>query len=252
MLGHPRGDGQDVGVEDDVLRRKARLLRQEAVGTRAHLDATLAGIRLPLFVEGHHYHGGTVAAQGAGVQEEFLLAFLQRYGVDYTLSLHTLQPRLDDPPIGRIEHHGDTGDIRLGGDEVEEIDHLRAGIQEAVVHVDVDDLRPIFHLLAGDTEGFVVFLLVDEAEELARTGHVAALAYVDKIILRFHLQHIQSGQTQVGRLPHRHVQLGILHQVCESGDVFIGGAAASAKDIYQSFFHKRTHFPLHVVGCLIV
>ena len=47
--------------------RKADLLRQDAVGAFADLDAALEGVRLALFVEGHHDHGGAVAADQAGL-----------------------------------------------------------------------------------------------------------------------------------------------------------------------------------------
>ena len=54
------GDGEDVGVEDDVLGRKADLLGQDLVGALADLDLALLRVRLALLVEGHHDHGGPV------------------------------------------------------------------------------------------------------------------------------------------------------------------------------------------------
>ena len=56
------GHGQDVGIEDDVLRREADLLGQDAVGARADLDLALDGVGLALLVEGHDDHGRAVAA----------------------------------------------------------------------------------------------------------------------------------------------------------------------------------------------
>ncbi|KAG1248084.1 hypothetical protein G6F68_013936 [Rhizopus microsporus] len=55
------GDGEDVRVEDDVLRREADLVDQDAVGAGADLDLARAGIGLAAFVEGHHHCGGAVA-----------------------------------------------------------------------------------------------------------------------------------------------------------------------------------------------
>ena len=113
-------------------------------------------------------------------------------------------------------------------------------------------LRPVLHLLAGDAQGLVVFLLVDEAEELSRTRHVAALAHVDKIVLRLHLQHIQPGEAEHLTFLGRHMQFRSLHQAGESRDVLVRGAATSAEDVHQAFIHERLHLGGHLVGRLVV
>ena len=86
---------EDVGIEDDVLRRKADLLGQQLVGPLADGDLALDGVGLALLVEGHHHHGGAVAQHLPGVFEERLLAFLHGDRVDDRLALHALQARLD-------------------------------------------------------------------------------------------------------------------------------------------------------------
>ena len=43
---------------------------------------------------------------------------------------------------------GHAGDVGLGGDEVEEGHHRLFGIEQALVHVDVDDLRAVLDLVA--------------------------------------------------------------------------------------------------------
>src|SRR3546814_4852863 len=53
VLLHAGGDGEDVGVEDDVLGREADLLGADLVGARAELDLAFAGIGLAMFVEGN-------------------------------------------------------------------------------------------------------------------------------------------------------------------------------------------------------
>ncbi len=62
VLLDPRGDREDVRVEDQVLRREAGLLGEQAVGALADLDLALDGVGLALLVEGHHDDGGAVAA----------------------------------------------------------------------------------------------------------------------------------------------------------------------------------------------
>jgi hypothetical protein len=47
------GDGEDVGIEDDVLREEAHLLGQEAVRALADLELALGRRRLALLVELH-------------------------------------------------------------------------------------------------------------------------------------------------------------------------------------------------------
>ena len=54
------GDGEDVGVEDDVFRREADLVDQQAIGALADLGLASESIRLALLVEGHHHHRGAV------------------------------------------------------------------------------------------------------------------------------------------------------------------------------------------------
>src|SRR5690606_40162561 len=57
-----------------------------------------------------------------------------------------------DLKFRRIDHHRYASDIRLGGDQVEEVDHRPFRIDQALVHVDIDDLGAVFHLVAGDDE----------------------------------------------------------------------------------------------------
>ena len=93
VLLHAGGDGQDVGVKNNVLRRKAGLLRQNFVGAGANFLAALEGVGLAALVKGHHDDGRAVAADQPGLLEEFFLAFLEADGVDHGLALHALQAR---------------------------------------------------------------------------------------------------------------------------------------------------------------
>src|SRR3546814_14519046 len=76
------GDGEDVGVEDDVLGREADLLCEDLVGARADLDLAFAGIGLALFVEGHDHGRRAVAQHRPGLLDECGLALLHRDRVD--------------------------------------------------------------------------------------------------------------------------------------------------------------------------
>ena len=128
--------------------------------------------------------------------EEGFLALFQGNGIDDALALHTHQSRFDDVPFRGVDHHRHAGDIRLGGNEIQEGRHLLARIEQAVVHVDINDLRPVFHLFPGNGEGFFVILLFNEAEELTRPCDIAPLAYVDKVVFRLDFQHFEAGEHQ--------------------------------------------------------
>ena len=172
----PGGDGQHVGVEDDVLRGKACLLGEQAVGTGAYRDAPFEGVGLPLFVKGHDHRGRPVGTDEAGFLQERGLALLETDGVDDALTLHALQSGLDGCPLGRVNHHGHTGHVRLRAQVVEESAHFGRRVEHGIVHVDVKHLRPVLHLAAGEAQGFLVSLVLDEPQEFARARHVAAFA----------------------------------------------------------------------------
>ena len=73
VLLHAGGDGEDVGVEDDVFGREADFIDEHAVGALADADFFVVGGGLALFVEGHHDYRGTVLQYRCGVLTELLL-----------------------------------------------------------------------------------------------------------------------------------------------------------------------------------
>ncbi len=75
-------DGEDVGVDDDVLGLEAGLAREQADGTLGDGQAPLDRLGLAVLVEGHDHHGGPVAAGQAGLAQELRLSLLERDGVD--------------------------------------------------------------------------------------------------------------------------------------------------------------------------
>ena len=69
-------DGEDVRVEHDVFRRKARLFGEQLVGARADRDLALESVGLALLVEGHHDHRRAVSSHEPRLAQELLFAFL--------------------------------------------------------------------------------------------------------------------------------------------------------------------------------
>src|SRR5581483_4850388 len=94
MLFDAGRDGEDVRVEDHVLGREPRLLRQELVRALADRDLPFDRLGLPLLVEGHDDDAGAVTAHPPRMLEELLLSLLERERVDDALALDALETGL--------------------------------------------------------------------------------------------------------------------------------------------------------------
>ena len=213
------GDREHVGIEDDVLGREADLFGQQPVGARADLDLAFDGIGLALFVEGHDDDRGAVAPHQPRLAQELGFAFLHRDRIDDALSLQALQSGLDHAPLRAVHHHRDARDVRLGGDQVEVLDHRFLRIEQALVHVDVDHLRAVLDLLAGDRHGLVQPAFQDQLLELRAAGDIGALADVDEVGFRRDLQRLQAAEAGVA---------GEAHAASASCGIVRGGRPATA------------------------
>jgi hypothetical protein len=89
------------------------------------------------------------------------------------------QARLDHLPLGAVDHHRHAGDVGLGRDQVEEGDHGLLRIEQALVHVDVDDGGAGLDLLARDRQGGGIVAVDDQLLELGRAGDVRAFTDVE-------------------------------------------------------------------------
>ena len=118
MLFNTRRYRKDIRVENDVGRFEADLLGQDLVRTLTDLDFALDRIRLALFVERHDDHGRTISSNEPRVLDEGLFALFKTDRVDDRLALHALKACLDHGPFRRIDHDRQSGNVRLGGDQV--------------------------------------------------------------------------------------------------------------------------------------
>ena len=100
--------------------------------------------------------------------------------VHHRLALQAFQPGLDHREFRGVDHHRHARDVGLGRDQVEERRHRLLGIEQALVHVHVDDLRAVLDLIARDRERRRVVAGGDELAELRRAGDVGALADIDE------------------------------------------------------------------------
>ena len=226
------------------------------MGTLADGDAAVEAGGLSLLVESHHHNGCAHAAADGGAMEEYLFALLEGNGVDNTLSLYATQGSLDDLPARGVNHHGHAGNVGFGGEQAQEMHHLGTAVKQAVVNIDVEHLRTILHLRAGNLEGCGIVLLANKTKEAARARHVAALADVEKIALGRDGQGLKAREREVrvGRCwtARRHGQAVVHHEGRVLGDVSIRGAATAADDIDQPLADVFAHLLRHLLGRLVV
>ncbi len=222
-----RRHGEYVGIEDDVFGRKSDAFRQQPVGTFANRHLPIERVGLTLLVEGHDDHGGAIAHHLECMRQECFLALLQADRIDDGFALHAFEARFDHRPFGRIDHDGYARNIRFTGDEAQELRHDRRRIEHALIHVHVDDLRAVGHLLPRDVDRRRVVARFDELAKLRRSRHVGALTDIDEQAVRVDVQRFQpaqaAGSHDVRQRARRQVRDGANH-----GANVVGRGAATA------------------------
>ena len=198
MLLHTSGNSKHIGVEDYIQGIHPNHLGKKTICTLGDFYTSLIGGGLSFLVEAHHDNGGTIAHHVASMAQEHLLAFLEGYGVDDAFALHTFQSGGDDIPFGGINHNRYARDVGFACHEVEERGHLLAGVEQSVVHIYVDHLCPVLHLLAGDGEGLLIILFLYQSQELARTSHIAAFTNIDKSHLGGDIEQLKTAKPHCG------------------------------------------------------
>jgi hypothetical protein len=160
-------DGEDIGIEDDVLCGETNLPGQQVIRPPEDRQPTLDGVALALLVERHHDDRRAIALAQPGLAEELVLALLERDRVDHALALELLEPGLEDRPLRAVDHDRYVRDVGLGGDPPQEPGHRRDPVEHRLIHVHVDELRAVGDLLAGNVDRLVLLVLGDESGELA-------------------------------------------------------------------------------------
>src|SRR5690606_26313162 len=244
--------GEDVRVEDDILRRKADVIHQNPIGALANRLSPLKRVGLPLFVECHHDDGRAEPPHDAGLITEDGLALLKTDGVYNALPLNALQPRLDHGPSRRIDHYGDFRDVGFGGDEVQKSHHRLLGIEHPLVHVHVDELRAVLDLLQGDGEGFLVIVLLDQAGEALGARDVRALADVHEVGFGPDDERLQTTQPQIRLLVEDAARPMPLGGVGDRADVLRGRPATASYDVHEALPREFVELFGHELGRLVV
>ena len=141
----------------------------------------------------------TIATHFTCAFSERLFSVLHRNRIDHTLALDRLESRLDDCPFGGVDHYGNPGDIGLGREQVEEACHRRLGVEEALVHVHVDDLGATLNLLERYLDRRFVVILLDQAREATRAGNIGPLAHVGEEGVRTEVERFETGKARTAR-----------------------------------------------------
>ena len=246
MLIDTGGNREDVGIKNDVLRSKTSLGDKQIVAALTDRLLLLQRVRLSGFVKGHHHDSSTIATTESGFLQKVCFAFLQADRVDDALALDILQATFKHLPFGRVDHDRDAADVRLRRDQTQKFLHRRQRVQHAFVHIDVDDLRTVFHLLQRNIQCLVVIVLANQARELARPGYVGAFADIHEQAVRADVERFQSTESAFDR------DLGNLARLVSS-DCFGDGtdmhrrrATAAANNVYEAagskLFNNRSHF----------
>ena len=176
VLFHAGRNRKYVRIEDDVFGGKSNFVYKNSVGALANADLVFIGGGLTLFVKGHHNDGRAVLQYGRSVLAELFFAFFERNRIDDAFALEALQPGLNHLPFRGVQHEGDFRDFGLAREQLQEARHRRDAIDHAFVHADVDDVRAVFYLLAGNTNRFFELPFLHQFGKLRRAGDVRAFA----------------------------------------------------------------------------
>ena len=252
VLAQSRTHGENIYIEDDVLRREPDA-REQLVGAGGNGYLALVGRGLAILVEGHHHHGSAQATQLAGFLEEILGAVLEADGVDDALALHVLQTGDDGGPVRRVDHHGGACHGGVAGEIAAKRLHLLPAVEHRIVHVDVDDGGSAFNLLACHGERLVVVLLGNLAGKLARACHVRPFAYVDEVLgLAVDEQSVQPCQPKAVVSLWQLSGLQAVERLADGADMTFVRSAAAARDVQQACLGHGAQVAGGVVGQLLV
>ncbi len=163
-----------------------------------------------------------------------------------------MQPCLDDAELGGVDHDGQPGDIGFGHNEVQEVGHGLFGVEQAFIHIDVDDLGAALHLMLSYREGFGIIARFDKAGEFAGAGDIGSFPDVDEVGFRADDQGLQSAEHSVARLPGDAARRQSFDSFGHQADVVRRGAAAAPDEIDEAAGSKVADVVAHLRGALVI
>ena len=239
VLIHPGGDGQNIEVKNNVLRREIQFLREQLVCPLRDGHLVFHRCGLSFFVKGHHHHRRAVTLAQGGLVQELLFAAFEADGVDDALALQAFQSRLQHAPLGTVHHNWHARNIRIRSQQIQEAMHARLGIEQAFVKADVDDVRAVLHLLPRERECALKVVLLDEFLELRRAHHVGAFADLCELARRIaYGLWFESAEAQRSLAGLRHARFALGQHLHNGLQVRRCGAATTACHIQQSLLRQ--------------
>ena len=179
MLFNPRCHRKNIGIENDVFGREPNA-DQQVISTLADFDLALFGVRLPSLVERHHHDSSAIGHAQPRVMQKGFFAFFHRNRIHDGLARNAFQPRLNDAPFGTVDHQRHARNIWLGSDPFDECRHRLMRVEQTFIHIDVDNLRAIFDLVARDFDSGFIIAGQNELLELGAAGDVCTFTDVDE------------------------------------------------------------------------
>ena len=165
--------------------------------------------------------------------------------------MNALQARFDYFPIRAVDHDRHARDVRLRRDVVQKSRHGLFGIEHALVHVDVDNLRTVFDLLAGHRQRRFVLAAQNQLGKTRRAGDVRALADIDEAGVWAKYQRLETAEARVTLRFGQDMWREASHRFCNRLDVSGCGSAATAGDIQPAIGGKFMHVGRHRFGRLV-
>ena len=186
---------------------------------------------MTFLIESHYNYCRTIFLDHVGLAFEFFNSFFHGDGVDDALALDALEPGLDDRPFRAVNHDRHARNVRCSGNQIQEPSHHRLGVEHALVHVHVDDLRTVLDLLPGDSQRFLVLVVLDQVRKARRTGDIRSLADIEEIGLRPNRQGLHAAEPQPRLRLGQVARLAVTDRRGDTADVIRRCATATADDV---------------------
>ena len=98
--------------------------------------------------------------------------------------MNVLQPCQEDFPFRRVDHDRYRSGDTITGNESQIPRHGLSAIEQRIVHVDVDDRRPVLNLLPRNLNGFFILVVSNQIRKSPRTSYIRAFTDHGELCLR--------------------------------------------------------------------
>ena len=228
------------------------MLRQDVVSAARNRGLALERVGLAPLVKPHHHDGCAVAAHDAGLANELRLAFLEGDRIHHRLALQTFEPGYQHRELRGVDHHRHTRDVRLSHQQVEKRHHSGLRVEQAFVHVDVDDLGTVLDLIARDRERPGKIAGLDQLAKARRAGDVGALADIHEWNFRRERERFETREPKPRRDPRDWARRLAGDRAHDGPDVFGRAAAAAADDVDETGGGEFLDLCTHHRGALVI